>query len=51
MSQVLPPSSLIDYAISMRPDYNKAIADTITHYGWDKVIYMYDSHDGKIFFL
>ncbi|KOB72773.1 Ionotropic glutamate receptor, partial [Operophtera brumata] len=46
---VIPPSSgLIDYAVSMRPDYHRAIADTIIHYGWKEIIYMYDSHDGLL---
>lgn len=48
--QVIPPSSgLIDYAVSMRPDYHRAVIDTITHYGWKNVIYIYDSHDGETF--
>lgn len=46
--QVLTPSSgFLDFAISMRPDYHEAIIDTIRHYGWEKIIYLYDSHDGK----
>lgn len=31
----------------MRPDYHQAIIDTIRFYGWDKITYLYDSHDGK----
>ncbi|XP_075991203.1 glutamate receptor 1-like [Anticarsia gemmatalis] len=47
--KVIPPSSgLIDYAVSMRPDYHRAVIDTITHYGWKHVIYIYDSHDGLL---
>ncbi|KAI5647012.1 receptor family ligand binding region domain-containing protein [Phthorimaea operculella] len=47
--KVIPPSSgLIDYAVSMRPDYHKAVIDTITYYGWKNVIYIYDSHDGLL---
>lgn len=47
--QVLTPSSgFLDFAISMRPDYHEAIIDTIRHYGWEKIIYLYDSHDGKL---
>ncbi|XP_046997299.1 glutamate receptor 1-like [Schistocerca americana] len=46
---VLAPSSgLLDYAISMRPDYHKAIIDVVRHYGWKSVIYMYDSNDGLL---
>ncbi|XP_053623557.1 glutamate receptor 1-like isoform X2 [Plodia interpunctella] len=47
--KVIPPSSgLIDHAVSMRPDYHRAIVDTIVHYGWKEIIYMYDSHDGLL---
>ncbi|XP_026333844.1 glutamate receptor 1-like [Hyposmocoma kahamanoa] len=47
--KVIPPSSgLIDHAVSMRPDYHKAIVDTIVHYGWTEIIFMYDSHDGLL---
>ncbi|XP_028032174.1 glutamate receptor 1-like [Bombyx mandarina] len=47
--KVIPPSSgLIDYAVSMRPDYHRAVIDTITFYGWKNVIYVYDSHDGLL---
>lgn len=50
--QVIPPSSgLIDYAVSLRPDYHRAVIDTITFYGWKNVIYIYDSHDGKYLFV
>ncbi|XP_046391302.1 glutamate receptor 1-like isoform X3 [Ischnura elegans] len=47
--QVLSPSSgFLDYAISMRPDYHGAIIDVMRYYGWKKIIYMYDSHDGLL---
>ncbi|XP_026500271.1 glutamate receptor 1-like [Vanessa tameamea] len=46
--KVIPPSGLIDYAISLRPEYHKAIIDTVTHYGWKSIIYVYDSHDGLL---
>ncbi|XP_011559269.3 glutamate receptor 1 [Plutella xylostella] len=47
--KVIPPSSgLIDHAVSMRPDYHKAVVDTILHYGWKEIIYIYDSHDGLL---
>lgn len=32
----------------MRPDYHRAIIDTVRYYGWKKIIYLYDSHDGKL---
>lgn len=45
--QVLSPSSgMLDYAVSLRPDYHRAILDTVRYYGWTNIIYMYDSHDG-----
>lgn len=31
----------------MRPDYHQAIIDTIQYYGWQSIIYLYDSHDGE----
>lgn len=34
----------------MRPDYHKAIIDTIRFYGWKKIMYLYDSHDGEYIF-
>ncbi|XP_076056317.1 glutamate receptor 1-like [Oratosquilla oratoria] len=43
-----PSSGLMDYAISMRPDYHKAIIDLIKYYNWDHIIYLYDSHDGLL---
>ncbi|XP_065162532.1 glutamate receptor 1-like [Atheta coriaria] len=47
--KVLAPSSgFIDYAISMRPEYHQAIIDTVKYYGWNKIIYLYDSHDGLL---
>ncbi|XP_017861458.1 PREDICTED: glutamate receptor 1 [Drosophila arizonae] len=47
--KVLAPSSgLLDFAISMRPDYHQAIIDTIQYYGWQSIIYLYDSHDGLL---
>jgi len=32
----------------MRPDYHQAIIDTIQYYGWQSIIYLYDSHDGEL---
>ncbi|XP_015589085.1 glutamate receptor 1 [Cephus cinctus] len=47
--KVLTPSSgFLDFAISMRPDYHRAIIDTVRYYGWKKIIYLYDSHDGLL---
>ncbi|XP_050422335.1 glutamate receptor 1-like [Adelges cooleyi] len=47
--QVLSPSSgMLDYAVSLRPDYHQAILDTVRYYGWTSIIYMYDSHDGLL---
>ncbi|GLV33707.1 Glutamate receptor IB [Carabus blaptoides fortunei] len=47
--KVLAPSSgFLDYAISMRPEYHQAIIDTVRYYGWDRIIYLYDSNDGLL---
>ncbi|KAJ8924635.1 hypothetical protein NQ315_000785 [Exocentrus adspersus] len=47
--KVLAPSSgFMDYAISMRPEYHKAIIDTVKYYGWKNIIYLYDSNDGLL---
>ncbi|XP_053623555.1 glutamate receptor 1-like [Plodia interpunctella] len=47
--KVIPPSSgFVDYAVSLRPDYHRAVIDTVTYYGWKNVIYIYDSHDGLL---
>ncbi|XP_045784619.1 glutamate receptor 1-like [Maniola jurtina] len=47
--KVIPPTSgLIDYAVSLRPDYHRAVIDTIVYYGWKHIIYIYDSHDGLL---
>nr|CAI5844229.1 unnamed protein product [Callosobruchus analis] len=47
--KVLAPSSgFMDYAISMRPEYHKAIIDTVKYYGWKRIIYFYDSNDGLL---
>ncbi|VVC93753.1 unnamed protein product [Leptidea sinapis] len=34
-----------DFALSLRPDYHKAIMDIIIYYQWANVLYIYDSHD------
>ncbi|XP_017787276.1 PREDICTED: glutamate receptor 1-like isoform X2 [Nicrophorus vespilloides] len=47
--KVLAPSSgFLDYAISMRPEYHQAIIDTVRYYGWNKIVYLYDSNDGLL---
>ncbi|XP_045509956.1 glutamate receptor 1-like [Colias croceus] len=46
--KVLSSISGTDYAVSLRPDYHRAIMDTIRHYGWSNIIYIYDSHDGLL---
>lgn len=43
----VPTSGLMDYALSLRPEYHQAILDVIAYYGWKNIIYIYDSHDGK----
>lgn len=50
--QILKPiSGYYDHAISMTPDYHKAVSDTIEFYGWKSVIYMYESLDGTYYVL
>lgn len=50
--KVLAPSSgFLDYAISMRPEYHQAIIDTVRYYGWGRIVYLYDSNDGKMIAL
>ncbi|XP_043461147.1 glutamate receptor 1 isoform X2 [Leptopilina heterotoma] len=47
--KVLTPSSGVnDFAISMRPDYHRAIIETVQYYKWKKIVYLYDSHDGLL---
>ncbi|KAK4008252.1 hypothetical protein OUZ56_013400 [Daphnia magna] len=41
----VPTSGLMDYALSLRPEYHQAILDVIAYYGWKNIIYIYDSHD------
>lgn len=42
-----PASAIMNFALGMKPNYMKAINDTISFYGWTKIIYLYDSDDGK----
>lgn len=37
----------MDFATSMRPDFHRAVIDTINHYAWKNIIYLYSSQDGK----
>lgn len=37
----------VDFATRIRPDLYQAILDTITHYGWTNIIYMYNSNEGE----
>ena len=39
-------SSFMDFATSMRPDFHRAVIDTIAHYGWKHIIYLYHTHEG-----
>ena len=40
-------SSFMDFATSMRPDFHRAVIDTIAHYGWKNIIYLYNTLEGK----
>ncbi|XP_072931071.1 glutamate receptor 1-like [Epargyreus clarus] len=42
---VIKPTNLIDYALSIVPDYHHAVLDVIDYYNWKSVYYIYDSHD------
>ncbi|GAB6033164.1 hypothetical protein CHUAL_012772 [Chamberlinius hualienensis] len=43
-----PSSASMTFALGMKPNYMKAVNDTITFYGWTKLIYLYDSDDGLL---
>ncbi len=34
-------SSSSEFAFQIRPDYHEGLVDIITHYGWEKIIYVY----------
>ncbi|CAL1261784.1 unnamed protein product [Larinioides sclopetarius] len=38
----------MQYGISMKPQYLKAILDIIKYYNWKSIIYLYDSDDGLL---
>lgn len=40
-------SSNTSFQIYMRPIYVNALVAVISHYGWDKVYYIYDSDEGN----
>jgi len=42
-------SSMMDFATSMRPDFHRAVIDTISHYGWNDIIYLYHSYEGMLY--
>ena len=35
------------YTLYMRPMYERAVADVIRYYSWERVFYVYDANDGK----
>lgn len=44
-------STMLDFATSMRPDFHRAVIDTISYYGWKNIIYFYHSYEGKSIIL
>ncbi len=34
-------SASSEFAFQIRPDYHEGLVDIITHYGWEKIIYVY----------
>jgi len=36
----------VQYVTRIRPDMHRAIMDTIAHYGWKDIIYLYSSDEG-----
>ncbi|XP_035709778.1 glutamate receptor 1 isoform X2 [Folsomia candida] len=38
----------VDFATRIRPDLHKALLDTIAHYGWTNIIYMYNTNEGLL---
>ncbi|PRD32782.1 UNVERIFIED_CONTAM: GluRIA [Trichonephila clavipes] len=50
LSPSLPQTNFdrpMQYGISMKPQYLKAIIDIIKYYEWKSIIYLYDSDDGN----
>lgn len=46
-------SSMLDFASSMRPEFHRALIDTVRYYGqvnggWKSIIYLYSSMEGKV---
>ena len=39
------------FILRMRPSYELAIRDIIQYYKWERVFYIYDSPEGKLFLL
>ncbi|GFQ93706.1 glutamate receptor 1 [Trichonephila clavata] len=51
LSPSLPQTNFdrpMQYGISMKPQYLKAIIDIIKYYEWKSIIYLYDSDDGLL---
>jgi hypothetical protein len=40
-------SSMMDFATSMRPDFARALIDTIHYYGWSSIIVFYCEQEGN----
>ncbi|KAK2715401.1 hypothetical protein QYM36_010124, partial [Artemia franciscana] len=44
----LSPLGSLDYSLALRPDYYKAVMDVVHFYGWRRLIYIYESHEGLL---
>ncbi|ODM98791.1 Glutamate receptor 1, partial [Orchesella cincta] len=43
-----PAAPKMDFAIRLRPDLHQTILDTIQHYGWKNIIYLYNSNEALL---
>lgn len=38
---------MLDFATSMKPEFHRALIDTIHYYGWRSIIYLYCNMEGE----
>ncbi|OXA43767.1 Glutamate receptor 1 [Folsomia candida] len=41
-------SSMLDFATSMKPEFHRALIDTIHYYGWRSIIYLYCNMEASL---
>ena len=46
--RVPPETAPPGYVLQMRPPYDRALLNILTHYKWMRIFYVYDTEDGKI---